>query len=343
MEKVKSHLLYLVLVLLSVAYGCGTLPSDFYGMKVTQKYLSNLKGEEWEEPPFEIDRYYLNTTDGMYTVDFTYVEGATDRSVYAYASCHRLLSITVINNSNRPISTNYFGDQFSIITRDGKIIHMKNGDISFYPSEEYINPGAIVKYSTIVWPFNPPVNKSDVTAIVCSLGVINKTTIVLRPLPSSNKVKIKAKESNVEMISQIQKDQETTNKENVASIKSKTKFEEEGTLTDANGNKYVGEWTAGRKNGQVTMTLPDGAKYVGELKDGKFNGQGTMTYANGAKYVGEWKDGMQHGQGTYTWTNGNKYEGNWENDKSVGGWYYWANGRKTWSYIDLGGNWVHKN
>ena len=43
-------------------------------------------------------------------------------------------------------------------------------------------------------------------------------------------------------------------------------------------------------NGQGTLTRADGAKYVGEFKDGKRNGQGTLTLPNGDKYVGEWKD-----------------------------------------------------
>ncbi len=34
-----------------------------------------------------------------------------------------------------------------------------------------------------------------------------------------------------------------------------------------------------------------GDKYVGEFKDGKRNGQGTATSADGRKLIGEWKDG----------------------------------------------------
>ena len=41
----------------------------------------------------------------------------------------------------------------------------------------------------------------------------------------------------------------------------------------------------------ATSTFPDGEKYVGEFKDGTRDGQGTLTYADGRKYVGEFKDG----------------------------------------------------
>ena len=47
-----------------------------------------------------------------------------------------------------------------------------------------------------------------------------------------------------------------------------------------------------------TLTYADGGKYVGEFKDDLVNGQGTntvkapYTYANGDKYVGEFKDDL---------------------------------------------------
>ena len=73
-----------------------------------------------------------------------------------------------------------------------------------------------------------------------------------------------------------------------------------GTETFADGEKYVGEYKDGKRNGQGTYTFPDGQKYVGEWKDGKRNGQGTATFASGSKYVGDYKDGERNGQGTFT-------------------------------------------
>jgi len=98
----------------------------------------------------------------------------------------------------------------------------------------------------------------------------------------------------------------------------------QGTLTWANGNKYVGEYKDGRFHGQGTFTWSAGGKYVGEFKDGKKHGQGTFTWSNGKKYVGEYKDGMLEGQGTMTYADGAKYVGEFD--------LYVENGQGTMTY-----------
>ena len=55
-----------------------------------------------------------------------------------------------------------------------------------------------------------------------------------------------------------------------------------GAYTAVNGDKYVGEYKDGKRNGQGTSTTANGDKYVGEFKDGKFNGQGTQYASNGS-------------------------------------------------------------
>ena len=64
----------------------------------------------------------------------------------------------------------------------------------------------------------------------------------------------------------------------------------QGTVTSADGAKYVGEWRDNKKHGLGTETFADGAKYVGEFRDDKYHGQGTYTFADGRKYEGEWRD-----------------------------------------------------
>jgi hypothetical protein len=102
-----------------------------------------------------------------------------------------------------------------------------------------------------------------------------------------------------------------------------------GTSTNVNGEKYVGEYKDGKKNGQGTYTYANGDKYNGEYKDDKRHGQGTYTYPSGEKYIGEYKDDNRHGQGTYTYPDGEKYVGEYKDGKKNGqGTYTYANGDK---------------
>ena len=84
------------------------------------------------------------------------------------------------------------------------------------------------------------------------------------------------------------------------------------------GDKYVGEFINGKKDGQGTYTFADGRKYVGQWKDGKNDGQGTFTHASGDKYVGQFKDSQYSGMGTYTFADGDKYIGEFINGKQNG-------------------------
>jgi hypothetical protein len=110
----------------------------------------------------------------------------------------------------------------------------------------------------------------------------------------------------------------------------------QGTVTFANGDKYVGEFNGGDADGQGTYTFANGGKYVGENKNGKGNGQGTYTWASGEKYVGEFMDAKKWGKGTLTFPNGGKYVGEFKDDKRNGqGTLYAANGS-----IELSGIWA---
>ena len=66
-----------------------------------------------------------------------------------------------------------------------------------------------------------------------------------------------------------------------------------GSHTYASGNKYVGEYKDGKRNGQFIVTYANGNKYVGEFKDEKKNGRGIKFLANGkVDQSGIWKDGV---------------------------------------------------
>ena len=112
-----------------------------------------------------------------------------------------------------------------------------------------------------------------------------------------------------------------------------------GTYTNANGDKYVGEWKDNKINGQGAYTWAGGDKYIGEWKDEERHGQGTNTWASGSKYVGEYKDNKRQGQGTFTWGKdsewaGDKYVGEFKDDKKHGqGTYTFADGTKESGYF----------
>jgi len=91
-----------------------------------------------------------------------------------------------------------------------------------------------------------------------------------------------------------------------------------GTYVFSDGERYVGEWSDGKRSGEGINTLPNGEKYVGEWSDGERSGHGTNTFFNGEKYVGEWKNDKRSGHGTHTSPNGAKYVGEWKNDKRNG-------------------------
>jgi hypothetical protein len=107
-----------------------------------------------------------------------------------------------------------------------------------------------------------------------------------------------------------------------------------GTLTYADGDKYVGLWVDGKMNGQGTYIYADGDKYDGEWKDDRRHGKGTVIYrgADGAvveKFEGDWFEGKMHGHGRYVYADSGVYQGQWVDSKMYGkGTYVFPNGNK---------------
>ena len=53
-------------------------------------------------------------------------------------------------------------------------------------------------------------------------------------------------------------------------------------------------------HGRGTYQWPNGDRYLGEYHEGLRNGMGEMVYsAKKEKYMGQWQDGLYHGQGQY--------------------------------------------
>lgn len=75
-------------------------------------------------------------------------------------------------------------------------------------------------------------------------------------------------------------------------------------------------------HGQLNpQTLPyPHEKYVGEITNGKANGQRTYTLAKpGAMYAGQFVNDTFSGKETMRWTNGDKFVGIWQNDSATSG------------------------
>ena len=94
-----------------------------------------------------------------------------------------------------------------------------------------------------------------------------------------------------------------------------------GTLIFLNGDKYIGEFDDGRKDGLGTYTWSnheDMEKYIGEFTNGEFGKKGKIYYKNGQIYEGEVfgneKD-LDYGEGVKTLPDGSKYEGVWSRRK----------------------------
>ena len=88
---------------------------------------------------------------------------------------------------------------------------------------------------------------------------------------------------------------------------------------DVNGGikiKYVGEFK-NDKYEKGTLSEANGDQYTGEFKDNMKDGKGTLTEANGDKYVGEFKDNKKHGKGKFIFKGGSSYEGLWENGERI--------------------------
>lgn len=72
-------------------------------------------------------------------------------------------------------------------------------------------------------------------------------------------------------------------------------------------------------HGKGRYYYANGDKYVGEFENGKKNGKGIMYWGAksrfaGNRYDGEWKEDKMHGKGTYICADGSKYIGEMNNN-----------------------------
>jgi hypothetical protein len=91
-----------------------------------------------------------------------------------------------------------------------------------------------------------------------------------------------------------------------------------GTMVYSSGNRYDGEYQAGKRNGCGMFLFANGRKYVGQFQDDRFEGQGSWILENGDRYIGAFKDNKCHGQGTFIFADGSYKSGQWQAGNLVG-------------------------
>jgi DNA polymerase III epsilon subunit family exonuclease len=104
-----------------------------------------------------------------------------------------------------------------------------------------------------------------------------------------------------------------------------------GTYTWSNGTTYAGQWLAGKMHGNGTKKMADGSIDTGIFNDGLLEGLGTRVWKTDndleERYEGSFKNGLRHGRGLHLFSNGDRYDGDWAEDlRSGNGTYTWTNG-----------------
>jgi len=139
------------------------------------------------EAPERLQLYGIEVNSELYDDDYvmkksggySYLTSKMNPKIYAWASLTPYGSqfrISVNNNSNKPLNSNYFSDKFNLYTKDNKQYILKTDDIVNYP-KGYVNPDD----SAVFYVDKPKGLKSEgnISKIVVQLGY--DTRIVLKP------------------------------------------------------------------------------------------------------------------------------------------------------------------
>lgn len=97
----------------------------------------------------------------------------------------------------------------------------------------------------------------------------------------------------------------------------------DSTIQYANGDIYIGNVEAGKRQGTGTIYKLDGRQLYGIWDNDKLNGEGRSVEVNDGIYEGEFYLSFKHGRGTYHYTNGDKYKGEWKYGLREGDGIHW--------------------
>ena len=90
------------------------------------------------------------------------------------------------------------------------------------------------------------------------------------------------------------------------------------TLVSDDGAKYTGETgESGKREGRGEYIWLNGDRYLGDFTAGLKNGNGILYFSNGDKRVGVWKDDKLHGPATYYYSHGRIDEETWSDDNKI--------------------------
>lgn len=92
----------------------------------------------------------------------------------------------------------------------------------------------------------------------------------------------------------------------------------EGSMSSADGDKYIGSFRDGVPDGWGYFRYADGSQYEGDIVHGEPQGQGTRIEASGTRYDGSWRHGKLNGRARATFAFGGSYDGEWKDDKFDG-------------------------
>jgi len=111
-----------------------------------KKYAARAKEDKFSFYGFHIDSPEY---DDKYVRGVSWIPSKMNDDIYAridkVAPSDDSFTVWIGNKTDKPLSTNYFSDKFSLITKDGRKYILDNGSIGSYPEYEsetrgYINP-----------------------------------------------------------------------------------------------------------------------------------------------------------------------------------------------------------
>ncbi len=89
----------------------------------------------------------------------------------------------------------------------------------------------------------------------------------------------------------------------------------QAAVTLKGGQRYIGEFRDGRREGFGEMQSESGARYVGYFRNGQAEGLGSYVFPSGARYVGYFKAGRRDGEGIFYAADGSsRASGRWVAD-----------------------------